>query len=70
MECNVVEYIKNNCTNIVSIFGYIVKSFNFVGTKFYSFTTLDMFMAIWICGFQIICNITKENKYFVGILNL
>jgi len=29
-----------------------------------------MFVDTWICGFQIICNITEVNKYFVGILNL
>jgi len=33
--------------------------------------TMDMFVDIGICGFQITCifNITKVNKYFVGILN-
>ena len=31
---------------------------------------LDMFVNTWISGFQIICNSTKVNKYFVGILNL
>ena len=47
-----------------------VKSFNFVGTKFSGLMTMNMFMDTWICGFQIILNITKVNKYFVGILNL
>jgi len=54
-------------------FGYLigtVKSFHFVGTKLSGFTMIDMFMDTWICGFQIILNIIKVNKYFVGILNL
>jgi len=40
-------------------------SFNFVGTNFHGLTM----MGTWICGFQIIRNITKVNKYFVWILN-
>ena len=43
-----------------------VKSLNFMGMKFCGLTTLDMFVDTWICGFQIICNITKVKKYFVG----
>jgi len=31
--------------------------------------TIDMFVDPCICGFQIIHNITKVNKYFVRILN-
>ena len=30
--------------------------------------TIDMFVDILICGFQIIRDITKVNKYFVDIL--
>jgi len=43
----------------------------FVSTKFRGLMTMDMFVDIGICGFQITCifNITKVNKYFVGILN-
>jgi len=48
--------------------GNTVKSFNFVGTKFRGLTTLHMFGDTYICEFQIICNITKVNKYFGGIL--
>jgi len=46
-----------------------VKSFNFMGTKFYILTAMDMFVDTWIHGFQIMHNITKVNKYFGGILN-
>ena len=46
-----------------------VKSFNFVGTKFRGLTMMDMFVDTWVCGFQIIRNITKVKKYFIGILN-
>jgi len=41
-----------------------------MGTKFRGLTTMDMFMDTWICRFQIILNITKVDKYFVGIFNL
>jgi len=41
----------------------------FMGTKFHGLTTMDMFMYTWICGFQILFNITKVNKYFVEILS-
>ena len=41
----------------------------FVGTKFRGLTTMDMFMDTWIHGFQIKLNITKVNKYVVGILD-
>ena len=37
--------------------------------EFSGWMTLDMFVDTWICGFQIICNITKVDNYFVGILN-
>jgi len=30
---------------------------------------VDMFVDTWIRGFQLKSNITKVNKYFVGILN-
>jgi len=64
-------------TNIqITVYSYkyicnTVKSFNFVGTKFCGLTIVvfDMFVDTWILVFQIICNITEENKYFVGILN-
>jgi len=46
-----------------------VKLFNFVGTKFPCLTTLDIFVGTWIRRFQILGNIIKVNKYFVGILN-
>ena len=36
-----------------------VKSFNFMGTKFRRLMTMDMFIETWICGFQIVGNITK-----------
>ena len=39
-----------------------------MGRKLRCLTTMDMFMDTLICGFLIICNITKVNKYFVGIL--
>jgi len=41
-----------------------VKFFNFVDTTFGDLTTLDMFEDTWIREFQIICNITKGNKFF------
>jgi len=56
--------------NYKIILRHTVKSFNFVGTKFHSLMTMDMFVDTWIHGFQIILNITKVNKYFIGILNL
>ena len=31
--------------------------------------TLDVFMDTWIRGFQIICNFTEANNFFVGFLN-
>ena len=46
-----------------------VKLFNFIGMKFHGLSTLNMFVNTWICGFQIICNITQVYKFFVGILN-
>jgi len=45
-----------------------VKSFYFVGTSFQWLTTRDMFVDILSHGFQVIFNITKVNKYFIGIL--
>jgi len=47
---------------------YTVKSFYFVGTKFHGLM-MDMFVDTWICGFQIILNITKVNWYLVELLN-
>jgi len=47
-----------------------MKSFNFMGTKFRGLMTMDMYKDTWIRGFQIICNITKLNEYFVAILHL
>ena len=41
-----------------------------MGKNIRGLNIMDMFMDIWICGFQIMCNITKVKKYFVGILNL
>ena len=41
--------------------------FNFVGSKFRSLTTLDMFVGTWNRGFQIICNIIEVYKYFFAI---
>ena len=41
-----------------------------MGMKFYGLTIMDMFVDTWIPGFQIICNITDLNKYFVGDLQL
>jgi len=46
-----------------------VKTFNLMGTKLHGLMTTDMFMDTWIHGFQIIRNITRVNKYFVGFLN-
>jgi len=46
-----------------------VKSFHFMDTKVRGLSTLDMFGDTWTRWFQIICKITKMNKYFVGILN-
>ena len=40
-----------------------------MGTTFRGLTTMDMFVYTWIRGFQIIVNIIKVNKSFVGILN-
>jgi len=31
---------------------------------------MDMFVNTYICGFQIILNITKVNEFFFGILDL
>jgi len=39
-----------------------------MGRKLCGLMTMDMFMDTLICGFQITCNKTKVNKYFVGIL--
>jgi len=47
-----------------------VNSINFVVTKFHYLQTLGMFVDTWIRGFQIICNITRLKKCFIGILNL
>jgi len=41
-----------------------------MGKKLCGLTTMDMFVDTLICGFQIIRNITKVNKYSVEILNL
>jgi len=41
-----------------------------MGTKFRGLMTMDMFVDTLICWFKMIHNITKENKYFIGILNL
>jgi len=46
----------------------IVKSFYFMGTKFHWLTTMDMFVDMWIHGFQIIFINTQVIKYIVGIL--
>ena len=46
-----------------------VKYFNFVGTTFRSLTNTDMCVDTWIREFQSIRNMTKVNKFFVGILN-
>jgi len=46
-----------------------VKTFNVVGTKFRGLMAMAVFVDTWIRGFQIILNITKVNKYVVGILN-
>ena len=47
----------NFCTNVFSLFCVVLymhneKSFNFVGTKFYGLTTLDMFVDTWIRSFS------------------
>jgi len=47
-----------------------VKSFNSVGTKYCGLTMMDMSVDTSIHGFQIILNISKVNKYFLGILSL
>jgi len=43
---------------------------HFIGTQFRGWTTLNMFVDTRVSGFQIICNITNVNKYFVRILSL
>jgi len=55
--------------DIRAVTTYTVKSFNFMGTIFRNLTMMDMFMDTWIHGVQIMCNITKMNKKFGGILN-
>jgi len=60
----IIIYLHNNN----NINNNTVKSFNFMGRKLCGLMTMDMFMDTLICGFQIICNITKVIKYFVGIL--
>jgi len=45
-----------------------VKLFNFVGMRFCGWTIFDMFVDTSVRGFQILCNITKVNNYFVDIL--
>ena len=76
------QYLKN-CTSMFHYLDFIflqnchknnkqrstVKSFNFVCTKSRGLT-LDMFVDTWICGFPIICIITKVNNYHVGTINL
>ena len=42
-----------------------MKLFNFGGVKFRSLTKLDMFADTRTRGFQIICNITILNNYYV-----
>ena len=39
-----------------------VKSLNFMGIKFRGLTMMDMFVDIWIAGFQFMRNIIKVNK--------
>jgi len=34
----------------------------FMGTKFHGLTTMDVFMYTWICGFQILFNITNKSE--------
>jgi len=41
-----------------------------MGTKIQGLTMIDMFLDTLICGFQIILNTSKVNKYFVSFLNL
>jgi len=40
-----------------------------MGTEFCCLATMDMVVDTRIRGFQIICNITKVNKYFLWDLN-
>jgi len=40
-----------------------------MGTKFCGLTAMDIFVDTLVHRFQIILNITKVNRYFVGILN-
>jgi len=54
-----------NTSHTDNLHAAAVKSFNFVGMKFWGLTTMDT----WIHGIQIIRHITKVTKYFVGILN-
>ena len=46
-----------------------VKSFNFIGTNIRGLMAMDVFVDTWIQKFKIIRNITKINKYIIGILN-
>jgi len=41
-----------------------------MATLFRELTMMDIFVDTWNGGFQIVFNITKVNKYFVGISNL
>ena len=67
---NGIVDIKKNKYGLFFLFlSYTVKSLNFMCTKFRGLMTMDMFVDTGIHVFQIIPNITKVNKYFVGILN-
>ena len=62
--CGDSDYTISDNIKIV----YAVKSFNYIGIKFRSLRSMDVFVDILIHGFQIILYITKVNKYLVGIL--
>ena len=67
-----VLHIRDDVKGMWGVVGFLwnnVKSFNFVGTKFYGLMTTDMFVDTWNRGFQISLNITKLIKYFDAILN-
>ena len=49
--------------------GTTVKSFLFCGHQISLIDDNGHVRGPWLCGFQIIFNITKVNKYFVGIFN-
>jgi len=61
--------LHNFCRFIRLDWEHTVKSTDFMGTEFGALTTMDMFMDILICGLHIVLNITRMNKYFIGILN-